>query len=47
MIELITMDNSWVNSCVNMFGLENWHRKVQWILMKFVIKVALLVHIEV
>lgn len=40
------MDNSWVNSCVNMFGLENWHRKVQWILMKFVIKVALLVHIE-
>ena len=30
-----------------MFGLENWHRKVQWILMKFVIKVALLVHIEV
>ena len=46
-IELITMDNSWVNSCLNMFGLENWHRKVQWILMKFVIKVALLVHIEV
>ena len=31
---------------VSMFRLDNWHLKVQWVLMSFMIEVAVSVHMQ-